>query len=184
MKNTIVTALAVLASTAAFAGDLPSKTATPVPPVRPAFTQVEITQNGYMGLNAGATSGDNRATTGGLVIGANASQFLAVEGTYDYVRPNESNGNRDTKNQISVNVLPKYRILNTPVSVYGLIGAGYSWNDASRNGYTYTYGGGAKYDVTKSIEVDARYRRVEFFSANAGPVKPEDRFTFGVNYKF
>lgn len=175
MNKAIVTALAILASTAALASDLPSKN-TPVPPT---FTQVS--QNGYIGVNAGGDTGSARAYTGGLVIGADASQYLTVEGAYDYWRPNTP-VSRDTRNQVGINLLPKYRILNTPISIYGLVGAGYSWNNESKSGYIYSYGGGLKYDVAKNIELDARYRRVNFFDTTAP--RDENRITGGVNYKF
>lgn len=181
MQRTIMAALAVLAAGTALASDLPSKKA-PVPPTFQRATEYE--PQGYVGVNAGGTVGSDRAYTGGVVAGYNFTQYLAAEYGYDYVRPTDVNGPRDTKNQVYVNALPKYRFGNTPFSVYALAGAGYSFNENTKSGYIYTLGGGMKVDLSKQLELDTRYKHVDYFSNAANVAKAEDRVTVGVNYKF
>ena len=178
MQRTIMAALAVLAAGAALAGDLPSKNA-PVPPTFQRAT--EVVPTGYIGLNSGATVGTGRAYTGGVVAGYNYSQYLAAEYGYEYIRPAHGG---DTRQQVALSILPKYRLGNSPLSVYALGGVGYSWDEKSKNGTTYSYGGGVKYDVSKSVELDARIKRVEFFSNGPGVPRTDDRFTIGLNFKF
>ena len=182
MQRTIMAALAVLAAGSALAGDLPSKKA-PVPPTFQRATEVEST-GGYFGVIGGGAVGTDRAYTGGVVAGYNYSQYLAAEYGYDYVRPNSNVSGRDTKHQVGVNLLPKYRLGNTPFTVYALGGVGYSFDEKTKNGTTYSYGGGVKYDVAKNIELDARIKRVDFFSDSANRAKADDRFTLGINFKF
>jgi opacity protein-like surface antigen len=174
-------ALAVLAAGSAFAGDLPSKKA-PVPPTFQRATEVESL--GYVGVNGGGAVGTDRAYTGGVVAGYNYSQYLAAEYGYEYVRPNRDAFGRDTKHQVGVNLLPKYRLGNTPITVYALGGVGYSFDEKTKNGTTYSFGGGAKYDISKNLELDARIKRVDFFSDAANKAKSEDRISAGLNYKF
>ena len=182
MQRTIMAALAVLAAGSAIAGDLPSKKA-PVPPTFQRAAEVDPT-GGYFGVTGGGAVGTDRAYTGGVVAGYNYSQYLAAEYGYDYVRPNRDVSGRDTKHQVGVNLLPKYRLGNTPFTVYALGGVGYSFDEKTKSGTTYSYGGGVKYDVAKNIELDARIKRVDFFSDSANRAKADDRFTFGVNFKF
>lgn len=181
MQRTIMAALAVLAAGTALAGDLPSKKA-PVPPTFQRATEYE--PQGYIGLNTGGTVGSDRAYTGGVVAGYNFTQYLASEYGYEYVRPSNVVGTRDTKNQVFINVLPKYRLGSSPFSVYALGGVGYSLNETSKSGYTYTLGGGVKMDLTKQLELDARFKRVDYFSTAANVAKSEDRISAGLNYKF
>lgn len=181
MQRTIMAALAVLAAGTAVAGDLPSKKA-PVPPTFQRATEYE--SQGYVGLNAGGSVGSDRAYSGGVVAGYNYSQYLAAEYGYDYVRPNSDVAGRDTKHQVGASLLPKYRLGNSPFTVYALGGVGYSFNEQTKNGTTYSYGGGVKYDVAKNIEFDARIKRVDYFSDAATRARAEDRVTAGLNYKF
>jgi opacity protein-like surface antigen len=135
-------------------------------------------------LNAGGNLGTDRVYSGGAVAGWNALPFLAVEGTYDYSRPNPRiDGKRDEKSTVAVNVLPQYRISSTPFKVYGLGGVGYSWNSVTADHTIYNVGGGVKYDFNKSFEVDGRYRHVDSIETKFRG-DAEDRVTIGVNYKF
>jgi opacity protein-like surface antigen len=179
MRKTIVTALAVIAATAASASDLPKKTA-PVPPVfdRP----VAVDQFGYFGVNGGASTGSNRSYSGGLTLGYSYGSYLNAEAYYDYVRPD---GARNTdKHQFGLNLLPKYRLGNSGLTVYALAGAGDEVSEKGKTNYTYSYGGGLKYDVTKNVELDARYRRIDYFLSNPSTGHKEDRVTVGLGYKF
>lgn len=179
MQKTIVTALALLASTAvASATDLPSKTKAPLGPL-PTFAQ---STEYYVGGNLGGNLDQASVYSGGAVAGWN-SQFLAVESTYDYTRPDKKiSGKMDTKNTIAVNALPQYSVYGTPFTVYGLAGIGYTWNAVSADHSIYNVGGGVKYSFAKNIDIDARYRRIDAIEKKYR--SEEDRATLGVNYKF
>ena len=109
----------------------------------------------------------------GVVGGYNVVRLgplgLGVEGTYDYKQG-------DTQD-ISGNVLTSMKFGS--FSPYALAGVGYRWSDAA-NEKTWTVGGGVKYSLTRSLEVDTRYRRIEGFDSK----RTEDRATIGVNFKF
>jgi hypothetical protein len=185
MQKTIVTALALLASTAvALATDLPSKTKTPVSPT------TETTQF-YVGGNIGGNADKARVYTGGAVAGWNILPILAVEGAYDFGRPKDpmpyTGGNRNYTSTAAVNVVPQYKLPFVDVTAYALGGVGYRWNFTTfaTDHSVYNYGGGLKYDFAKNLEVDGRYRRTDAIEAKfRSSSSAEDRLTLGVNYKF
>ena len=181
MQKTIVTALAFLASTVvASATDLPSKKA----PAVPVFAQSQY----YVGGNLGATTGSDRVYSGGAVAGWNVLPFLAVEGTYDLSRPDTKVGGKyNYQSTTAVNAVPKVVVPGTDFSVYGIAGLGYRYNsvESVKNYSVYNIGGGVRYEFSKSIDVDGRYRRVEALEEKNRTAKSaEDRVTLGLNYKF
>ena len=178
MQKTIVAALAIFASTSvASATDLPSKKAPAAP--APVFTQAQY----YVGGNVGGSIGNARAYSGGAVAGWNVLPFLAVEGTYDFTRPEAKiDGKWNYGNTFAANIVPQYKIPGVDVTIYGLGGIGYRWNTQAADYSVYNVGVGAKYEVTKSIDVDTRYRFIDAIEkANRNS---ENRVTAGVNYKF
>jgi opacity protein-like surface antigen len=179
MQKTIVSALAVLASVvSASAADLPSKSAAAAP--------VFATGGYYAGLNLGADADKARVYSGGAVAGWNALPFLAVEGTYDFSRPDAKVGGKwNYGNTVAVNVVPQYKIPGTDVTAYALGGVGYKWNTKAADYSVYNVGAGLKYDFAKNIELDARYRRIDAVEKKVRTTATsEDRITAGVNYKF
>ena len=183
MQKTIVSALAVLASTAvALASDLPSKTAPSAPAFAASFSQY------YVGGNVGGDLDTARAYTIGAVAGWIVLPFFAVEGSYDLSRPDTKvRGDYNYQNTVAANALPQYKLPGMDVKVYGLAGLGYRWNSASTvaDHSVYNVGGGVKYDFTKNIEIDGRYRRIDGLqSKDRNSTSAEDRATIGVNYKF
>jgi opacity protein-like surface antigen len=180
MQKTIVAALALLASAAvASAADVPSKKA-PVAPALPTFAQSQY----YAGVNVGTNwSEDARAYSGGAVAGWNVLPFLAVEGTYDFSRPQTKvGGEYNYGNTFALNVVPQYKIPGVDVTVYGIAGIGYRWNSVTADYSVYNIGLGAKYEIVPNVDLDVRYRRIDAIEkANRNA---EDRITTGVNYKF
>jgi len=177
MKRTITTLAFVLGATAvAAASDLPSKTA----PAAPIFTQSTY----YAGVNLGANNDKNRVYTGGIVAGVNVLPYLAVEAAYDFGYPKDKTGaKREYTNEVAGNVLPQYKVTGTDFTVYGLGGIGYKWDSIAVNHAFYNVGGGLMYDLSKTIELDGRYRYSE--AIDSKKFKGDDqRLTFGVNYKF
>ena len=181
MQKTILATLAVIASVAtASASDLPSKKA-PVAPVVPVFSQAS---NYYVGLNAGGLGSSSSVYSGGVVAGWNALPFLAVEGAYVYnYDDNKDHGRRQNTHTVSVNALPQYHIGSTPVTVYALAGVGYRWDAVTADHSIYNLGAGAKYAVSKDVDVDARYTRTTATDTSTYPGN-EDRFSVGLNVKF
>jgi len=185
MQKTIFTTLALLASTAvALASDLPSKITAPSAPA-PAFTQF------YTGINVGGDVSKARVYTGGAVAGWNILPILAVEGTYDFSRPQNTipgtGGNRNYTSTAAVNVVPQYKIPGTDLTAYALGGVGYNWNLSTfaTDHSVYNVGGGLKYEFAKNVELDGRYRRIDAVEAKYRTTSSaEDRLTFGVLYKF
>ena len=176
MKHTIA-ALALIATTAsAIAADVPSR-AEPAAPKAPVSVS---DKNLYVGFNAGAlvTDGFNKnapysvGVVGGYKVFGFGPAGLAVEGAYDY--------DKNKNNTVTGNVIGSYKI--GALTPYALAGAGYRYYDArgAKDEAVWNVGGGVKYAITSSFDVDARYRRFEGFDSK----KTEDRVTLGVNFKF
>lgn len=179
MQKTIVSALALIASmAAASATDLPSKSF----PAAPSAVTSPLSQF-YVGGNAGWDAQSDRAYSVGAVAGWNALPFFAVEGTYDLSRADKKVlGDWNYGNTVAVNAVPQYKVPGTDFTAYALGGVGYKWNTQAADYAIYNVGGGVKYELTKSLDVDARYRRVDAVDSKKGA--PEDRITAGVNVKF
>jgi opacity protein-like surface antigen len=183
MQKTIVTALAILASTAAVvAADLPSK-ATPSASL-PTLAQTHY----YVGGSIGGDFDKARVYSGGAVAGWNVLPFLAVEGTYDVSRGDKKVLNKyNYQNTVAMNVVPQYKVPFVDVTAYAFGGLGYRWNTASTvaDHSVYNIGAGLKYELSKNIELDGRYTRIDDVKPKyhtASP--PEDRVSVGANYKF
>jgi opacity protein-like surface antigen len=178
MQKTIVSALALLASVAAAsATDLPSKRSPVAPAVESPLSQY------YVGGNIGGNVDSARAYSIGAVAGWNILPFLAVEGTYDVSRAdNKVGGNWNYGNTLAVNLVPQYKIPGSDFTVYAIGGVGYKWNTQAADYAVYNVGGGLKYELTKSLDVDFRYRRIDAIDSGKGA--PEDKVTAGVNVKF
>ena len=179
MKKTIVALALALSTVSAAATDtssIPSRS-NPTAPVGGALVEPKM----WVGVNGGisATDGVNRDApwTIGVVGGYNVARLgplgLGVEGAYDYKK-------NDTQTVFG-NVLTSFSVGSfTP---YALAGVGYRWDaSAARevNEKVWNVGGGVKYSLTRSLEVDTRYRRIEDFDR----ARPDDRVTIGVNFKF
>ena len=171
MKNTLAALAVVLGATSAVAADIPGRSA-PAAPV-PIFAS----KNFYFGVNAGGvvTDGINLDApwTLGVVGGYNVINLgpisVAAEGTYDYTKGGA--------NDVAGNVVGGYKFGSfTP---YALLGVGYRWSDF-KNEPIWNVGGGVKFSLTSSIDLDARYRRIDNFDRTM----TEDRASLGVNYKF
>jgi hypothetical protein len=182
MQKTILTAIAVLASVAASAADLPSKTAASAPAALPTLAQF------YVGGSIGGNVNEATVYSGGAVAGWNALPFLAVEGTYDVSRSNAKVGGKyNYGNTVAINAVPQYKVPLTDVTAYAFGGIGYRLNTVSAvaDHSIYNVGVGAKYEFAKSFELDGRYARIDNVKSKFNASSPtEDRVSLGVNYKF
>ena len=182
MQKTIVTALAILASTAvATAADLPSKKTTPAAP------EAAYPASWYVGVTGGQNFGDNTALAKstsmvGAQVGYNVNKAVAVEIDYDHYF---KNGQNKANERMTVNAL------YSPFSMFGfspyvLAGVGEESHDyqTAKDGKVrniYQAGAGVRYDLTKEWQADARYRYVADFT---GRDKDANVVTVGLNYKF
>ena len=175
MNKFITTVAALVAATAANATDLPSKTSAPSKPVA-----IETEKNVYGGINGGfvVTDGINKNSPWavGLVGGYNVYRFagfgLAGEGSYNL-----------SKGKVSTFAGNGILSFDAPfVTPYALAGVGYRM-ETHKDRNIWNYGGGLKYSLTSSIELDGRYVRTEDLKSKSIN-KAEDRATVGVNYKF
>jgi opacity protein-like surface antigen len=171
MRNTIAALAAVFAATSATATDLPGRSAPSAP------SPVFVSKSFYAGINGGGIVTDginiNAPWTVGLVGGYNVAKIgpvaVSVEGTYDY--------SKNKNNDIAGNIVGGYSFGSfTP---YALAGVGYRFADIN-NEKIWNVGGGLKYSFNRSIDIDARYRRVEDWDR----INHEDRVTLGANFKF
>ena len=166
MFKSIVTAAALLASTAAIASDLPSRSAAPAP----VFTQAASPF--YVGVRGGLDykKDDQKFSVGGNA-GYEVNSYVRGEVGYDYLN------DADKTHAVTGNFIVQFPVMTfTP---YALAGVGYRWTDI-KNDYVYNVGGGVRYSVTKDIELDARYRYINDFDN----VKHNNVISLGANYKF
>jgi len=171
MRNTIAALAVVFTATSATATDLPGRSAPSAP------SPVFVSKSFYAGINGGGIVTDginiNAPWTVGLVGGYNVAKIgpvaVSVEGTYDY--------SKNKNNDIAGNIVGGYSFGS--ITPYALAGVGYRFADI-KNEALWNVGVGVKVSVTSSVDVDARYRRVDNYDRAIG----EDRVTLGVNYKF
>lgn len=98
-----------------------------------------------------------------------------VEFTYDTL----VGDNSFDADAVGVNLVKDINLTDR-FAVYGVAGLGYAWTDA-RDTATYTYGAGAKFDLTDRLQLDARVREIESFRDNTDGLTVS---TIGFNLKF
>ena len=188
MKKTIMAMVATLAMvSAAGATDLPSRR----PAAAPVAASVDYPSNWYAGVNAGSTAGTDkfsfdgsRGVIGG-VVGYMANPFLRVEGDFT----NRFSGSNTKDGQMATaNAIVQHSIPGTAFTPYVLGGVGYGWNYyGNRKGDAaalWNVGGGVRYAVNKSWELDARYKYVQQFRKFGTDHFNENVVTVGANYRF
>lgn len=177
MKRIVILA-GLLFSTAAIAADLPSRTA-PMPPQRPVFT--EPTNPFFVGVHVGATFsndnyriGDDQNYNINVRGGWEFSPYARLEANYDYSYNTYS---PFTTNTVTGNLIGQYRFGS--VVPYVLAGVGYRWSGFSDQ-FVYNFGGGVRYEITRQVEADLRYRYI----ADNDNRYNQNVVTLGLNYKF
>jgi opacity protein-like surface antigen len=176
MFKSIITLAAIVASSAAFATDLPSKMA----PSAPAPVASSANLPYFVGVRGGDLYKNevNNWTVGGNA-GYEVNKFARVEFGYD--RLNNKDYKMFNSDVVTGNVIAQIPLNLYNITPYVLAGVGYGWSDY-KNGPMYNFGGGIRYNFAKNIELDGRYRHL------AGMKKDKytstDAFTLGVNYKF
>lgn len=164
-KYAIIAATFAFTSSAA-ATDLPNRKQAPLPP-----TPVRTTDGAFFGVRGGVV---NENLTVGGVTGYRFNRMAAVEANYDYI----NSSNDDKKANIgTVNITGGAPL--GPSMVYTLAGVGYRWSDV-KDEPVWNVGAGIRYDLTKSLELDGRYRYI----ANFENERTSNVFSVGVNFKF
>jgi opacity protein-like surface antigen len=174
MKCVKYALIATLIGGSAIASDLPSRDMPKAP------TMPSIEQNSwYTGLALGGVASDRTWYNNARVsasFGYEFGTFLRAEATYDYKHSNRSSERAHTG---MVNAIGQINLPFVNVVPYVLAGTGYRLSDV-KNEPVWNVGSGVRFEVSPSIELDARFRYLSDFKIQ----RDENIFTVGVNYKF
>jgi len=108
----------------------------------------------------------------GVALGSEVHKNLRVEGAYEYDA--DSKGNR-----LFVHALPQAQIPGTTLTPYALVGVGVDLESLDSRPL-YALGGGVRVELTKTMDLDLRYRRVD----NTDNTDKRETVTAGVSVKF
>ena len=108
----------------------------------------------------------------GVALGMEPNKNLRVEAAYQYDVDNK-------KNNLFAHVLPQYAIPNTGLTPYVLVGVGADLESLDSRPL-YVLGGGLRVEMTKTVDFDVRYRRID----NTDNTDKHEVVTGGVSVKF
>jgi hypothetical protein len=108
----------------------------------------------------------------GVSLGMEPNKNLRVEAAYQYDVDNK-------KNNLFAHVLPQYAIPNTGLTPYLLVGVGADLESLDSRPL-YVVGGGLRVEMTKTVDFDMRYRRID----NTDNTDKREVVTGGVSVKF
>jgi len=108
----------------------------------------------------------------GVALGMEPNKNLRVEVAYQYDVDNK-------KNNLFAHVLPQYAIPNTGLTPYVLVGVGADLESLDSRPL-YVLGGGLRVEMTKTVDFDVRYRRID----NTDNTDKREVVTGGVSVKF
>lgn len=193
MKKLITALFAIAAGVSvASATDLPSRKAASAPAVS---TSVFGLGGFYVGGNVGgnvanfdAISYDKTPIFVGLTAGYEWNRYVRTEATVDYstkAAPTTSQAGQT----VFANAVVQYPI-GFNITPYAFAGIGYGWNAWGKgaNDFVddakalYNIGGGLRYDLTKNVELDGRYRYIQ--AINGAKFENNHVISLGANYKF
>jgi len=107
-----------------------------------------------------------------VAVGMETNKNLRVEAAYQYDVDNK-------KNNLFAHVLPQYTIPSTGLTPYVLVGFGVDIESLDSNPL-YVLGGGLRVEMTKALDFDVRYRRID----NTDNTDKREVVTGGVSVKF
>jgi opacity protein-like surface antigen len=107
-----------------------------------------------------------------VAVGAELNKNMRVEAAYQYDVDNK-------KNNLFAHVIPQYTIPNTGLTPYVLVGVGVDVESLDTNPM-YVLGGGLRVELTKTVDFDLRYRRID----NTENTDKREVVTGGVSVKF
>ncbi len=172
-----VVALFVLSSTA-IASDLPSRSQ----PKAPAPVAASWSTPYFVGVSGGSfTDGSldwKKINNFGVKGGYEFNPYFRGELAYDYNHDAVTvSGKNHPSHTIGANGVVQYKF--GPFVPYAIAGVGYRYSEL-KNEPVFTVGAGTRYEVTKNLEADLRYRYVADFDRS----RETNILTAGVNYKF
>ena len=138
------------------------------------------------GLYVGGTVGmvtsnmEHSQTATGLVAGYNFNQYVGVEAAYDH---NYAQAHRKSGDTVFVNGTLGMPAGNLKPFVLAGVGQGFN-GQGSAHGKSvdlYNVGAGVAYEISKNLETEVRYRRVNQMNDHHDG---ENVVSLGVNYKF
>lgn len=124
------------------------------------------------------TSEHDERMSYGAAFGREVLPFLRAEVAYDYIDENTKKGLGHGQTLVA-NAIGQYKIPGTPIVPYVLVGTGYGWQSFGDRA-VYNVGAGARFEVTKVVDLDVRYKRI----GNYDNSKTDDVVTAGVSVKF
>ena len=131
-------------------------------------------------INGAYNSSDKEYTlgvAGGLDVFGFGPMGVAAEGTYDMSKKTSSGYQHD----VFGNAIISYKIDGIGFTPYALLGVGYRWDDVAGNEAKYNWGGGIKFTLSETIDVDLRARRISSYNGDSAD---NDKVTIGVKFKF
>jgi len=169
MKNTLMAAVALVAlSSAAFAAD-------PVKADRSGF---------YAGGSLGSSTDEKSRIDLGVNAGYQFGPYVRAE-----VDADQAWKTRGTGTMLTGNVIGQYRIPNSTVTPYVLVGAGYGFDKLGsvKGGAAApigNVGAGVRVGLSESVDLDVRYREVRALRDLNAADKQMHLFSAGVEYRF
>lgn len=126
----------------------------------------------YVTGSVGTHATDAGDSVVGVALGMEPNKNLRVEAAYQYDVDNK-------KNNLFAHVLPQYAIPNTGLTPYVLVGVGADLESLDSRPL-YVLGGGLRIEMTKTVDFDVRYRRID----NTDNTDKREVVTGGVSVKF
>jgi opacity protein-like surface antigen len=138
----------------------------------------------YFGGSVGSSTSTNSRVGLGADVGVQFGPYVRAELDLMHSLTTVGEGN-----VITGNLIGQYRIPNSSVTPYVLVGVGYAFNNVSdikaKSGVpVYNVGAGVTVALSKSVEVDARYRNIRTFDAQRTIHGGDNVMTVGLNYRF
>lgn len=139
-----------------------------------AFATPALARDLYVTGTVGAYTSGFKERTVGLAVGTDINKNLRVEGAYEYSEFKKEHA-------LYTHVMPQATIPGTVVTPYLLAGLGVELDNIDKDsGHLYVLGAGVRTEITKTIDLDFRYRRID--SVDSG--NRRDVFTGGISFKF
>jgi opacity protein-like surface antigen len=112
----------------------------------------------YVAGNLGTQVEGSREASLGLALGTDLTKNLRVEGAYEHRLDSKSNN-------LYAHVMPQATIPSTGITPYALVGLGVDLESLDGKPL-YVLGAGVRTELTKTIDLDLRYRRIDTVDNN------------------
>lgn len=138
----------------------------------------------YIGGSIGSSTDNHSRIDLGMNAGYQVGRFMRAEVAVDHAWRATGTGD-----MVTGNLIGQYRIPNSTLTPYVLVGAGYGFDklgSAKKDGAVAlgTVGAGMRVAVSESVDFDFRYREVRPLSAAHAQNKQLHLFSVGAQYRF